>query len=111
MLLASATTLLLWQLGHVTLVTGGAKSGKSAFAESLAEKYGGRLGYIATAQAMDPEMVERIRRHRERRGPQWQTFEEPLTPSRLIASSNLDVLLLDCLTVLITNIILQQALD
>lgn len=123
------------------LITGGAASGKSAFAERLAEQLaeqraerppergpgergpaGDLLGYIATARAGDAEMAERIRRHRERRGPRWRTFEEPLEPSRLIrelgrAETRSDapaptfvpsVILLDCLTVLISNIILEE---
>lgn len=99
-------------MGHITLITGGAKSGKSAFAEQLAQQRGRRLGYIATARAMDDEMRERIRRHQERRDTRWQTLEEPLQPAKLIAahalSTDFDVLLLDCLTVLITNILLRE---
>lgn len=101
-------------MGHITLVTGGAKSGKSAFAEQLAEQSGGRLGYIATARAGDEEMRQRIIRHQERRDSRWQTLEEPLQPSALLAldhASNYDVLLLDCLTVLISNIILNEPLN
>ncbi len=102
-------------MGHITLVTGGAKSGKSAFAEQLAEQSGGRLGYIATAQAGDEEMRQRIIKHQERRDSRWQTLEEPLRPSTLITAgetrSAYDVLLLDCLTVLISNILLSQPLN
>lgn len=102
-------------MGHITLITGGAKSGKSAFAEQLAQAGGSRLGYIATARAEDEEMRERIRRHQERRDHRWQTLEEPLHPSRIIAAQGqqvaFDVLLLDCLTVLITNILLDTVLD
>ncbi len=101
-------------MGHITLITGGAKSGKSAFAERLAQEHGSRLGYIATARAEDDEMRERIRRHQERRDHRWQTLEEPLRPSALIAAQSrqaaFDVLLLDCLTVLITNILLDTPL-
>lgn len=106
-------------MGLITLITGGAKSGKSAFAEQLAQQHGKRLGYIATAMAGDAEMRERIRRHQERRDSRWHTLEESLHPSRLIATLNtsqksqnsFDVLLLDCLTVLISNILLDQPLD
>ena len=104
-------------MGQIILVTGGAKSGKSAFAEGLAERSaaerGGRPGYIATGQAFDEEMAERIRRHRERRDGRWLTFEEPLAPSRVIAgeASACSAILLDCLTVLAGNIILERSLD
>ena len=102
-------------MGHSILVTGGAKSGKSAFAEQLAQERGKRLGYIATSQAGDEEMRERIRRHQERRDARWATLEESHSPSKLIAAQTLtaqyDVLLLDCMTVLISNIILRTPLD
>ena len=107
-------------MGQIILITGGAKSGKSAFAERLAERLagerGGRPGYIATAQAFDDEMAERIRRHRERRERgSWLTFEEPLAPSRVITeiarSAACGAILLDCLTVLISNLILERPLD
>ena len=105
-------------MGRLILVTGGAKSGKSAFAERLVEQFAadrsGRPGYIATAQAFDGEMAERIRRHRERRAHgRWLTFEEPLTPSRVIAgeAAACSALLLDCLTVLTSNLVLERPLD
>ena len=100
-------------MGHITLVTGGAKSGKSAFAEQLALQQGGRLAYIATGQACDAEMRERIARHRERRGEHWQTFEEPLHPARILVaqSATAEVFLLDSLTALVTNSILHAPLD
>ncbi|MED5396181.1 MAG: bifunctional adenosylcobinamide kinase/adenosylcobinamide-phosphate guanylyltransferase, partial [Pseudomonadota bacterium] len=64
-------------LAPVTLVLGGARSGKSRFAEQLVEAVGGGL-YLASAEAGDAEMAERIRRHQERRGNTWETIEEPL---------------------------------
>ena len=100
-------------MGHITLVTGGAKSGKSAFAEQLALKQGGRLAYIATGLACDAEMRERIARHQERRGAGWQTFEEPLHPARILLAhaAAAEVFLLDSLTALVTNSIFHAPLD
>lgn len=87
-----------------TLVLGGARSGKSAYAEGL---FGtARALYLATGQAFDDEMAERIRLHRDRRGPHWDTMEEPLE----LASALDRVLdparpvLVDCLTLWISNL-------
>ena len=63
---------------QLTLVLGGVRSGKSAFAESLARKAEGPVLYLATGQVTDDEMAERIRRHREARPGHWDTLEEPL---------------------------------
>jgi len=59
----------------ITFITGGARSGKSAFAEKLASGISGKRAYLATAQALDAEMVARIEHHRQRRGSAWDTFE------------------------------------
>lgn len=100
-------------MGRIILVTGGARSGKSGFAEQLAQAYGERVGYIATAQARDEEMASRIARHRLQRPAVWQTFEAPVDPSTVIAAQadRFAVLLLDCLTVLITNRMLARKID
>lgn len=91
---------------RVTLVLGGARSGKSAFAERLVGA-GEKPIYFATAEALDEEMVERIRRHRARRAARWTTVEEPL---ELVSSlsqhaSPQSVVLVDCLTVWLGNLI------
>jgi adenosylcobinamide kinase/adenosylcobinamide-phosphate guanylyltransferase len=92
---------------RVYFITGGARSGKSSFAEKLAGDLGGRQAYIATAQALDPEMAARIEKHRIERGGGWDTFEEPLAIAELIRklSGRYDTALLDCLTLWLSNII------
>ncbi len=94
-------------------ITGGARSGKSAFAESLARDLGATRAYLATAQALDPEMVARIDHHRRRRGSSWDTFEEPLAVEELVGklSGRYQVLLLDCLTLWLSNIMARSDRD
>ena len=71
----------------VILVLGGARSGKSSFAQRLAEENEGALVYLATAQAFDAEMVERIARHRSDRSARWQTVECPLNLTDAISAN------------------------
>lgn len=96
----------------VTLVLGGARSGKSSFAEKLVLQQSGPRAYIATAQARDEEMAERIVRHQSDRGPDWTTFEVPLKVSQTIrqASEKHSVILLDCLTLWLSNL-MEAGLD
>ncbi|MGI5874460.1 MAG: bifunctional adenosylcobinamide kinase/adenosylcobinamide-phosphate guanylyltransferase [Bacillota bacterium] len=94
-------------MSKVTLVTGGARSGKSTFAEELAAAKGDKILYVATAKAIDEEMKDRIRRHRERRPETWDTLEQysglgAVLPER---SRGRDAILLDCVTIMSTNII------
>jgi adenosylcobinamide kinase/adenosylcobinamide-phosphate guanylyltransferase len=90
----------------VTLVLGGARSGKSAYAERLIEAAGCGL-YLATAQALDDEMAERIRRHRARRGTAWESLEEPLAlaPALLAHARAERPILVDCLTLWLSNLL------
>ena len=88
---------------RITLVTGGARSGKSALAETLAGRAGGPLVYVATAEARDPEMARRIASHRDRRGPSWQTVEEALDLPGVLARTQ-GVRLIDCLTLWLSNV-------
>ena len=92
------------------LVLGGARSGKSRHAQSRAEALDGELIYIATAQALDSEMGERISRHRLARGPRWRTVEEPLDLPDAIAGHAAPgtVLLVDCLTLWLSNLMLAE---
>jgi adenosylcobinamide kinase / adenosylcobinamide-phosphate guanylyltransferase len=95
--------------GPVIYITGGVRSGKSAFAQSLAEQQQGALLYVATAQAGDEEMRERIRQHRAARGDRWKTLEEPLAlVDRLpAAAAGVSGVLLDCVTLWLTNLLLD----
>lgn len=101
-------------LRPVTLVLGGAASGKSLFAESLIEsgfdKHWQGATYLATATAEDAEMATKIERHRERRGPHWTTVEEPLALSDALAKHAQAgrPILVDCLTLWLTNLILAD---
>lgn len=90
-------------------VTGGARSGKSAFALNLANSMGKRKCYLATAQALDSEMGERIARHKAERGPDWDCVEEPLQVTKKIEElkGRYDVTLFDCLTLWVSNIMHQ----
>ena len=91
---------------HVTLVLGGARSGKSRFAESLAPERGVRCVYVATAEPVDDEMARRIAVHRARRGPAWRTVEAPIELARAIEreSAPRTWLLVDCLTLWLGNL-------
>lgn len=91
------------------LITGGARSGKSALAERLVKRLGDAPVYIATAQAFDTEMKERIAIHQDRRGPEWTTINEPFDlVESLKASDNGQPRLVDCLTLWLTNLILDD---
>lgn len=92
--------------GHV-LVLGGARSGKTGFAERLAMRAGETPLYLATAQALDDEMRERVRMHQQQRHKRFATLEEPiaLTTALKAAARRHDVILVDCLTLWITNLL------
>jgi adenosylcobinamide kinase/adenosylcobinamide-phosphate guanylyltransferase len=92
------------------LVLGGARSGKSAFAERLVVETGLSLHYIATGRAWDAEMEARIAVHRAVRGALWTTHEEPLDlVSRLRTLDHADnVILVDCLTLWVTNLMMEE---
>jgi len=92
----------------IIFITGGARSGKSRFAGELARQFPGAKAYLATAQGLDEEMAERIRRHRENRAAAWQTLEEPLKVADRIwkEGNGFDLILLDCLTLWISNLLM-----
>ena len=97
----------------LTLILGGVRSGKSAFAEGLARELNRPTLYLATGQVSDTEMAERIRRHRERRPADWLTVEEPLQPAAALAAALAvpnppGVILLDSLDVWVANRLLER---
>ena len=95
-------------LPRITLVLGGARSGKSSYAEALIESAADAALYIATAEARDEEMTARIAAHRARRGPRWTTIEEPLAlaPQLLAEARRERPILVDCLTLWLSNLLL-----
>ncbi len=98
----------------LTFVLGGARSGKSGFAQAQAEAEGepGRLVMIVTAQAFDDEMRARIAQHRRERGTAWRTVEAPHDlPQALEALSETDVVVVDCLTLWLSNLMLGEQAD
>ena len=95
-------------MGKIILILGGARSGKSTYALELAKKYK-KVAFIATCQGLDKEMRERIKLHKETRPKHWKTFEEPLELAKLLGRMNkgFDCILIDCLTLLVSNLILS----
>lgn len=95
--------------GKLIIVSGGARSGKSTFAEALVEKMDRPIAYLATSQALDPEMEERIRIHAARRPPEWTTIEEPVDVSLPLKThgQTYKTWLLDCITLYVSNLLLQ----
>ena len=95
----------------ITLILGGARSGKSDYAEKLAAELGERILYIATAEAGDGEMEARIKAHRQARPAAWPTLESPKNVGiglDTYADTPPDGLLMDCLTLLVSNIVLSM---
>ena len=91
------------------LITGGARSGKSSFAEKRTLSYGTSVIYIATAQAFDEEMENRIRLHQQRRGDEWRTISEPFAiANTLMSLDGQGACLVDCLTLWLSNLIFAE---
>lgn len=92
-------------MAHIILVTGGSRSGKSEFAQKLAEKQSGSKLFIATCPVTDDEMAGRIRKHQaQRKVSLWQTIEEPVYLTGILERSGEHTILLDCLTLWINNL-------
>src|SRR5690348_1851966 len=93
----------------ITLVTGGARSGKSSYAQQLAERLAGDfVTIVVTARGDDGDMRERIARHRADRSAAWEVLEAPVDAERAVAAARNDVVLLDCLTLLSANVMLAR---
>ncbi len=92
--------------GKIVMVTGGARSGKSEFAESYVMHYSPKCDYIATAEILDEEMAERVRLHRERRDARWINHEAPYHADKVFAAlgAETQAVLFDCLTIYMSNL-------
>lgn len=95
----------------IVFVTGGARSGKSTYAEGRAARSGEPVTYLATAVAFDAEMRDRIGRHRAERPAHWVTVEEPLNVPAAVQHAETPVLLLDCLSVWVNNLMFHDWTD
>jgi adenosylcobinamide kinase/adenosylcobinamide-phosphate guanylyltransferase len=95
---------------ELVLVLGGVRSGKSNFAQELAKSKGGNVLFVATAQAGDPDMADRIARHKASRPKDWRTVEEPLELASVLEgeASSADTVIVDCLTVWLSNMLLRE---
>jgi adenosylcobinamide kinase / adenosylcobinamide-phosphate guanylyltransferase len=93
------------------LITGGARSGKSRFAEQVAEKRGGEVLYIATSVVTDAEMAERIRYHQQQRPAHWHTFESYRDLGSVVRAhqAQFPTIIIECITTLITNLLFDIA--
>lgn len=98
-------------MAHIILITGGSRSGKSSYAQSIAESLPGPRAFIATCPSIDSEMDERIRKHREARSrEQWDTIEAPLDLAEaLVNARGHQVLLVDCLALWVNNLMYQSS--
>lgn len=94
----------------VILIVGGARSGKSHYGEKLVEQSGKKPVYLATAEARDDEMLDRINVHQQRRSDHWQTIEEPFEIAEIIEEMAAPdtIILIDCLTLWLSNLMTEQ---
>lgn len=98
----------------VTFVIGGARSGKSTFAEEKAKEYGSKVLYVATATVTDEAMADRVKKHREQRPESWSTLEMHSEFRRLVDKKEFvecEVVLLDCISTLIGNLMFESGID
>jgi adenosylcobinamide kinase/adenosylcobinamide-phosphate guanylyltransferase len=95
------------------LITGGCRSGKSRFASDFANQHFSKKLYLATCEALDEEMAQRIEHHKKMRGPEWQTLEEPIKIVEGIRQyeDGVEVILLDCITLWLSNLLTKGNTD
>jgi len=93
--------------GKIILILGGARSGKSTYAQNLANKTSSRVLFVATAQPLDEEMCKRIENHRNNRPASWRTIEIPRNIAKALEEQidDADVVIIDCITILIANLL------
>jgi adenosylcobinamide kinase/adenosylcobinamide-phosphate guanylyltransferase len=91
---------------RTTLILGGVRSGKSAYALAEGGRQEGARAFVATAEALDDEMALRVERHKKERGPAWETFEEPLGIAPLLdgIAERYSIIVVDCLTLWVSNL-------
>lgn len=97
-------------MGMIMMLTGGARSGKSTYAQRFAANYR-NVAYVATAVSTDEEMDVRIEKHKKQRPQEWRTYEEGYDLQKVIGNSEHDVYLIDCMTAYITNLLLEEKRD
>ena len=95
------------------LITGGCRSGKSRYALGYANQHFSKKLYLATCEALDEEMIQRIEHHKKMRGPDWQTVEEPIEIVDKINEygDKVEAILLDCITLWLSNLLMRQDSD
>jgi adenosylcobinamide kinase/adenosylcobinamide-phosphate guanylyltransferase len=94
-------------------ITGGCRSGKSRYALDYTNQHFSKKLYLATSEALDEEIAQRIERHKKMRGPEWQTVEEPVEIVNKIRQygNKVDVILLDCITLWLSNLLMRRRDD
>ena len=94
-------------MDKIIFILGGARSGKSTYAVELAKKYDKKVAFIATCLPLDKEMRQRVELHKKKRPPYWKTFQEPNDLAALVKKINckFNVIIIDCLTLLISNLL------
>lgn len=97
-------------MSKLTFILGGARSGKSTYAADLATMNGKKVAFIATCRPLDDEMKKRVNFHKSERPSHWVTFEEPRDPAVLLRKigARFDLIIIDCLTLLITNLLMDD---
>jgi adenosylcobinamide kinase/adenosylcobinamide-phosphate guanylyltransferase len=93
---------------RIIFITGGCRSGKSRYALEFANRHFSEKCYLATAEPLDEEMARRVENHRKARGPEWRTLEEPIEiVDRIRHGTGTGVILLDCITLWLSNLLLR----